>query len=138
MKPGEHFTLYYVQMLFSLHPAMNFPLPVLGCHHLGFLQCSPSPRAVLKSPACQSQLTGNGALEGAVMIKSNDGDLVGLRSRSLRCLTAMKTASHTNGNQATQEQQPTDHHHHPGNGEDYIRTVRLCLQGTFKVSPCLK
>lgn len=51
VKPGEHFTLYYVQMLFSLHPAMNFPLPALGCHHLAFLQCSPSRQAVLKSPA---------------------------------------------------------------------------------------
>jgi len=52
------------------------------------------------------------------MIKSNDGDLIGLRTRFLPCLMAMKAAPHADGNQATQEQQPTDHHHHPGKGED--------------------
>lgn len=51
VKPDEPFNLYYVQMPLSLHPAMILPLPALGCHNRGFLQCSPSSRAVLRSPA---------------------------------------------------------------------------------------
>lgn len=51
MKPGEHLNLYYVQMPPSPPPATNFPLPALGCRNLGFLQCSPSLRGVLRSPA---------------------------------------------------------------------------------------
>lgn len=51
MKPGEHINLYYVQILLSLHPAMYFPLLALGCCNVGFLQCSPSHQAVLRSSA---------------------------------------------------------------------------------------
>ena len=73
------------------------------------------------------------------MIKSNDSDLIGLRTRFLPCLMAMKTASHTDGNQATQEQQPTDHHHQPGKGEDTeLGQKDFVCRGPFKVSPCLK
>ncbi|KAK4830342.1 hypothetical protein QYF61_010106 [Mycteria americana] len=67
------------------------------------------------------------------MIKSNDSDLIGLRTRFLACLMAMKTASHADGNQATQEQQPTDHHHQPGKGEDTeLGQKDFVCRGPFK------
>lgn len=118
VKPGKHLHLHCAQMLLSPYPATNFPLPALGCRNLGFLQCSPLCRLCWVPSLSWSQLTGNGALQGAVMIESNDGDLVGLRTRFVPCSMAMKTASHADGSQATQEQQPTDYHHQPGKGED--------------------
>lgn len=140
MKPGEHLNLYYVQMLPSPSPAMNFPLPALGCHKSGLFTVQPLTLGCAEVPSlCQSQLTGNGALEGAVMIKSNDSDLVGLRTRLLPRLMAMKTAPHADGNQATEEQQPTDHHHQPGKGEGTeLGQKDFVCRGPFKVSPCLK
>lgn len=52
------------------------------------------------------------------MIKGDDRDLVGLRTRFVPCLVAMKPASHADGSQATQEQQPADYHRQPAKGED--------------------
>lgn len=87
----------------------------------------------------QSQLTGNGTLEGAVMIKSNDGNLIGLRTWFLPCVMAMKTASHAYGKQATQEQQPTDHHNQPGKGEDTgLRQKDFIWREPLNVFPCIK
>lgn len=116
------------------------PSASLGVPQSGLFTVQPLISGCAEVPSlCRSQLTGNGALEGAVMIKSNDGDLVGLRARFLPCLTAMKTASHADRKQATQQQQPTNDHHQPGKGEDTeLGQKDFVCSGPFKVSPCLK
>lgn len=76
----------------------------------------------------QGQLTGDGALEGAVVVKGNDGDLVGLRARLVPWLMALEAAPHADSDQATQEQEPPNHQHQPAAGGGHrIRTERFGL-----------
>lgn len=52
------------------------------------------------------------------MVKRNDGDLVGLRARLVRCLMALEAAPHAHNDQGTQEQEPPEHQHQPAGGGD--------------------
>lgn len=64
----------------------------------------------------QGQLTSDGALEGAVVVKGNDGDLVGLGARLVPCLLALEAAPDADRDQATQQQEPPEHQHQPAMG----------------------
>lgn len=87
----------------------------------------------------QGQLTSDGALEGAVMVKRNDGDLVGRGARLVPCLMALEAAPQADRDQATQEQEPSNHQHQPATGGDtQLGQKDFVYRMPLNVSDCLQ
>lgn len=86
-------------------------------------------------------LTGDGALESAIMVKSDDCHFVGWPALILPILLATQAAAKAQGSQATQEKQGANYHQQPAGGPPDQTSGFCCISSpSFGIIslPCLR